>query len=366
MDQQRSLRCSVGEFLALVNQTLDFAYPNIEIEGEVSSFKVNQNKFVFFDLKDEEGTVGCFMTVWQLRMPIEDGMKIVVQAAPKITQWGKFSVTVKALRPVGHGAIKKSAELLKKKLDDEGLFRADKKRIIPRPPRRIGVISSTQAAGYADFIRILDQRWRGIDIDVAHVQVQGVGAAQQIIAALTTLNERADQYDAVVIIRGGGSADDLATFNDEPLVRAVAASRVPVMTGIGHDTDTSLVDLAADVMATTPSNAAERLVPDRHDVIATMQRNVHQNGQRLTRRIDTVLQQVHEKIREVPAKLVVSISNYERRLASIQTVINAHNPEKILRRGYAILHGTIRVGERLMIDTATLEIQTEVKHVDQK
>ena len=113
---------SVSDFIALTNQTLEYAYPSVDIEGEVSSFKVNQGKFVFFDLKDAGASVGCFMMLFQLRVPIEDGMKVVVTASPKLTQWGKFSLTVRAIRPSGEGSLKKSFELLKAKLDKEGLF----------------------------------------------------------------------------------------------------------------------------------------------------------------------------------------------------------------------------------------------------
>jgi exodeoxyribonuclease VII large subunit len=229
------LRFSVSDFIALTNQTLEYVYPSVEIEGEVASFKVNQGKYVFFDLKDAGGTVGCFMTVWQLRVPIEDGMKVIVTASPKLTQWGKFSLTVRAVRPSGAGAIKKSFELLKEKLTKEGLFAAERKRPLPELPQSIAVISSTQAAGYIDFMKILDDRWGGMQVDVAHVQVQGAGAAEQMVRALRYFNERETLPEVIVLVRGGGSADDLSAFNDEPLVRSISASRVPVITGIGHE-----------------------------------------------------------------------------------------------------------------------------------
>ncbi|HET8883963.1 MAG TPA: exodeoxyribonuclease VII large subunit, partial [Candidatus Saccharimonadales bacterium] len=172
---------SVSDFIALTNQTLEYAYPSIEVEGEVASFKVNQGKYVFFDIKDAGGSVGCFMTVWQLRVPIEDGMKVVVTATPKLTQWGKFSLTVRAIRPSGEGSLKKSFELLRAKLDKEGLFAAERKRVLPGLPQHIAVISSAQAAGYADFIKIIGDRWGGLQIDVASVQVQGASAPDQMI-----------------------------------------------------------------------------------------------------------------------------------------------------------------------------------------
>ena len=220
---QSSISFTPTEFISVVNQTLEYAYSSAVIVGEVASFKVNQGKWVFFDLKDDESSVGCFMSLWSLRVPLEDGMKIAVRGIPKITKWGKFSFTVQAVQPVGEGSLKKAYELLKKKLAAEGLFAIDKKRQISTDLSKIGVISSTQAAGYADFIKIMNARWGGLKIQVAHTQVQGMDAPDQIIRALNYFNEKSE-VEVIAILRGGGSADDLAAFNDEKLVRAIAAS----------------------------------------------------------------------------------------------------------------------------------------------
>ena len=145
MENGQSPLFSVSDFLASLNQTLEYAYPSVEVEGEVASFKVNQGKYVFFDLKDAGGSVGCFMTVWQLRVPIEDGMKVIVRAVPKVTPWGKFSLTVQSIRPSGEGSLKKSFELLKAKLEKEGMFAEERNHSLPSPPTHMGMISSTQA-----------------------------------------------------------------------------------------------------------------------------------------------------------------------------------------------------------------------------
>ena len=140
------------EFIAVVNQTLEYAYSSVMIQGEVASYKVNQGKWVFFDLKDESSSVSCFMPIWNLRVPIEDGMKIVVRGMPKVINSGRFSFTVDAVKPVGSGSLKKAFELLKKKLKSEGLFEESRKRPIPKDLTKLGVITSTGAAGYADFV----------------------------------------------------------------------------------------------------------------------------------------------------------------------------------------------------------------------
>ena len=161
---EKEVKLSVSEFVEVVNQTLEYAYSSVIIEGEVSGFKVNQGKWVFFDLKDEESSISCFMPLFQLRMELEDGMKVIVRGVPKLTKWGKFSLTVRQIMPVGEGSIKKNFELLKKKLAAEGLFDEARKRPIPKELNKIGVISSTQAAGYADFCKIINERWGGLEI----------------------------------------------------------------------------------------------------------------------------------------------------------------------------------------------------------
>lgn len=360
------LRLSVSDFIALTNQTLEYAYPSVEIEGEVASFKVNQGKYVFFDLKDAGGTIGCFMTVWQLRVPVEDGMRVIVTASPKLTQWGKFSLTVRAIRPSGEGALKKSFELLRDKLQKEGIFAPSRKRSLPETPRHVAVISSTAAAGYADFIKILNDRWGGMRVDVAHVQVQGAGAAEQIIAALKHFNEQDELPEAIVVIRGGGSADDLSVFNDEPLVRAIAASRIPVMTGIGHEVDESLVDMAADVRAATPSNAAQLLVPDRKDVIRQVRTYLMHAADGMDRRLD-------ETYREVQNLRTLAVGGFDRQylqteqaLSYLRHTLAQLDPNTVLRRGYALLRGSKEVGSILEIETQVAIMKAEVKSYDKK
>lgn len=360
------LRCGVSEFIALTNQTLEFAYPLVEVEGEVASFKVNQSKFVFFDLKDDGGSVGCFMTVWQLRQPIEDGMKIVVTATPKLTNWGKFSLTVRAIRPVGEGSLKKSFELLRAKLDKEGLFEPARKRPLPEFPQRVGVISSTDAAGYADFVKIVTARWPALNVEVAHVQVQGASAPDQILRALTYFNEQELPPEVIVVVRGGGSADDLAAFNDEPLVRAVAASRVPVLTGIGHEVDTSLVDLAADVRASTPSNSAERLVPDQYDIRRGLKTKINGLTPVLFRTIDDRKALIASRLEHAFQGLERQIEQKSDALVHRRRLLRELNPRRALERGYALIRGDLTVGGEIEIEKSDTIAQAKVTHVDKK
>lgn len=360
------INLSVSAFVALTNQILDTAFPTVVIEGEVASFKVNQGKFVFFDLKDSEATVGCFMTLWQLKTPIEDGMRVQVVATPKLTNWGKFSLTVQTVKPVGEGSLKRSFEMLKAKLAAEGLFDSDRKRPLPDMPKRIAVISSVQAAGYADFIKILQDRWGGLEVEVASVQVQGSVAAGQIIRAIQYFNEQPRPAEALVIVRGGGSADDLAVFNDEELVRAVAASRIPTLTGIGHEVDTSLVDLASDVRAATPSNAAQLLVPDRQEMIAATRQLVRTAAVSAIKAIDIVEQHITRQMSSAAARIELNVDTLLEENKRYQSLVRAYNPTAILERGYAIIRGQPEIGKQLDIETNKLVIRTEVQHVTKK
>ncbi|MBQ6313708.1 exodeoxyribonuclease VII large subunit [Candidatus Saccharibacteria bacterium] len=356
------VKLTPSEFIAVVNQTLDYAYGSVMMEGEVASFKVNQGKWVFFDLKDKESSVPCFMTLYQMRIPLEDGMKVIVRGVPKVTKWGKFSFTVQAVQPVGEGNLKKAHEILKKKLTDEGLFDPKKKRGLPKDLTSLGVISSTQAAGYADFIKILNARWGGVKIKVAHTQVQGLDAPDQIIRALRYFNRR-DDVQAIAIIRGGGSLDDLSCFNDELLVREVAASKIPIIVGIGHEVDESLVDLAADVRASTPSNAAELLVPDRKNISRWVPAEINKFASLLLGRIEEEKRREKELMRRAFDQINAKITEMQKMISGQAKILSAHNPEKILKQGYAILKGKVSPGNVVKITTFNQEIKAEIKEI---
>ena len=356
---------SVSDFIAYCNQTLEYAYTGCTIEWEVSEMKTSQGKWVFFSLKDEGGSIDCFIPIWQLRIPIEDGMKVIVRGTPKVTNWGKFSFTVQAIMPVGQGNIKKSFELLKKKLEKEGLFDQAKKRPLPHDISKIGVISSTQAAGYADFIKIVNERWGGLEISVCHTQVQGLVAPDQIIRALNYLNEHSE-VEVIAIIRGGGSADDLACFNDEKLVRAIAASKIPVITGIGHEVDESLSDLAADVVASTPSNAAQMLTHDKHAEIRNLHDNITRIYTQISSRIDLLSNDAKMKTLSISSRIMSVIENYEGIINSTKTLLKSLNPENILKNGYAILTGKIEVGNEIGITTNDKSITAEIKSIKER
>ncbi len=355
-------RFTVSDFLAVLNQTLDYAFPEIELEGEVSSYKVSKGKWVFFDLKDTSGTISCFSTVYTLRSPITDGMRVVVSGAPKLTDFGKFSFTVRRLQPLGEGNITKSFDLLKAKLEKEGLFDSARKRPIPTDLQTLGVISSTTAAGYLDFIKIVNARWGGMSLKVANCGVQGLQAADEIIRAIDFFNEH-QPVDTIVILRGGGSKDDLAVFNDELLTRKIAASKIPIVTGIGHEVDVSLADLAADLRASTPSNAAELLTRDKAAELLRLRDSFRSLDQYLSHYLSTLTDTHRSAIDSVHRELIARLSAVSSDLATKRQVLDSLNPEAVLRQGYAILSGHLSPGSDISIKTYQQIIKATITHV---
>ena len=364
---------SVAQAVAIFNQILDAAVPLVEVVGEVANFKVNQGKWVFFDLKDQECLLSCFMPVYQLRVAVEDGMQVQVLARPNVTKWGKFSLTVQSIRPVGKGSIKKSFELLRQKLAGEGLFDDERKRTLPYLPQHIGVISSVDAAGYRDFIKIITARLGGLRIDVISTLVQGAEAPDQIIAAIRQFNQLADSPEVLAIIRGGGSRDDLVAFDDEQLVRAIAASRIPTIVGVGHEIDTTLADLVADQRASTPSNAAEVLVPDRQELMTQLEGQLSYMTQAVTHQLATRRATLTDAAERLGELISYQLQAEHSRLGSLKQALQAYDPQAVLRRGYAMLWDSshhlakqFKVGDKLLIETTDKLIKTEVRDVQAK
>ncbi len=332
-----AIELSVSEFVALLNQTLEYAYPSVTITGELANLRVSRNRWVYFDLKDDSATVKFFGTVYQLPGPLEDGMLLKVRGQPRLHQLYGFSVNVLNIQPAGEGAIRRAADLLKAKLAKEGLFEESRKRNLPYPPARIGLITSKQSAAYGDFIKILKARWRGINIELIDVQVQGMTAPAQIKMALAQFNAQSDPPEVLIMIRGGGSSEDLAAFNTEQVTRAVAASRAPTLVAIGHEVDLSLAELAADRRASTPSNAAELLVPDRFEILAGLSAIANQLQLDYQRTVQTAYtftaQQtamLQQRLGQVLTRAFDTVNNQAQLLAIL-------NPQAILRRGYAIV-----------------------------
>ncbi len=327
----------VSDFVAALNQTLDYAYGRVCIKGEIANFRISKNRWVYFSLKDESSSVAFFGSIYQMSMPLGDGMLVRVWGMPRLHNLYGFSVSFQQVQPIGQGSIKKSMLLLKAKLEAEGLFDVSRKRQLPWAPKRIALITSANSAAYADFIKILQQRWGGVEVGLYDVQVQGEAAIDQITAALAACNSAAELAEVVIMVRGGGSADDLAVFSCEPIVRAVASSRIPTLVAIGHEIDTSLAELAADVKASTPSNAAELLVPDKKHELQALQ-----NAKRsLDSSLASPLSQLNNWLSLVKKQfnhfLLTSAEATATALGQRASLLKALDPEAPLKRGYGLV-----------------------------
>ena len=328
---------SPTDFVAIANQALEHVFGAVRIEGELANFRISKNKWVYFDIKDEASKVACFASIYALPGPLEEGLLVRIVGQPKLHPQFGFSITVQSIQPSGEGAIKKAYELLKVKLTLEGLFEPSRKRLLPYPPQLVALVTSLESAAYADFIKILNVRWPFVELQVYDVQVQGEPAPQQLTSAIARANSESKLADVLVIIRGGGGADDLAAFNDERVVRAVASSRIPTLVAIGHEIDESLCELAADKRASTPSNAAELIAPDRS---AELRQLAHQKVG-LLQQIKTVFSLEQARLKDMRKQLTARlniIQEYaEQSLDAAKQIFKAYNPQNILKRGYALV-----------------------------
>jgi exodeoxyribonuclease VII large subunit len=337
LPETADIELGVSDFVALLNQTMEFAYPGVLIIGELANLRISKNRWVYFDLKDESSSVKFFGTIYQLPGPLEDGMILKVRGTPKLHNLYGFSVNVMTIQPAGEGTIKRAAQLLQAKLQAEGLFDPARKRALPYPPSRIGLIASKQSAAYADFIKILEARWRGVDIDLIDVQVQGEPAPAQIVAAIEQFNGLAETPDVLVLIRGGGSPEDLAVFSTEQVTRAVAASRIVTIVAIGHEVDISLAELAADQRGSTPSNAAELLVPDRNQVLARLSTDAERLQLLGVRTIELAVERLQLRRTQLDQSVDSRLERAGATLSTQRKLLTALSPEAILQRGYALV-----------------------------
>jgi exodeoxyribonuclease VII large subunit len=253
---------SVAALLGEVNALLEQGFSGVRVEGEATNVNPSGRGHVYFTLKDETASVDCVM--WasrarQLKFRLEDGLAVLVRGSLTIyAQRGRFQLVVDDVQPQGMGALQLAFEQLKKRLDQEGLFAAGRKRPLPALPNRVGIVTSASGAALQDMLKVL-RRHQFLEVLVAPAAVQGTGAAAEIAAAIERLT-RSGRVNVVIVSRGGGSLEDLWAFNEEAVARAIAASPVPVISGIGHEVDFTIADFVADLRAATPTQAAEIVV----------------------------------------------------------------------------------------------------------
>jgi exodeoxyribonuclease VII large subunit len=264
---------SVSDFTRLVRDSLEDGFRDVWIQGEVSNIRMPGSGHVYFTLKDEQSQVRMvlFRSGFQhLRFGLREGLQVVTRGRVTVYEpRGEYQVLVEYVEPRGIGALQLAFEQLKERLAREGLFLEARKRPLPRFPRAVGVVTSLGGAAVRDIVAVLCRRWPAATIIIAPVPVQGAGAAEHIASAIAMLGA-AGLVDVMIVGRGGGSWEDLWSFNEEVVVRAIAGAAVPIVSAVGHAIDVTLADFAADYRAPTPSAAAEAVVPLREEVIDRM------------------------------------------------------------------------------------------------
>jgi len=349
---------SVSEFYQYINELLGFE--EVLVKGEISELKVAKGYLIYFTIKDDQSALPCLMYKNKLESAglsldaLEVGMSISVFGIANVyARRGDFKLVAEKIVLVGEGALKRAFELLRKKLEQEGLFRSDAKRVIPQYPERIGLITSQGAAAYTDFIKVARARWGGMKVYFYPSSVQGESAVSEILDAFHYFNAHLS-LDAILLTRGGGSLEDLAAFNSEAVARAIRESKWPVICAVGHERDESLADFAADLRASTPSNAAELLTPTRQEeqsflnslqkkITLYMEGSIAKEKQYFERAL-TMMERFFQKPKTELAAFVSRfdgaattwLSRIKQDLEQKARLLKSFDPVAVLTRGYSI------------------------------
>ncbi|MGB6721732.1 MAG: exodeoxyribonuclease VII large subunit, partial [Terracidiphilus sp.] len=268
----------VNELVAQVREFVERSYADVWVEGEISNFRSAPSGHIYFTLKDAEAQLPVVLFRRQallLRFRPEDGLHVLVRGRVSVyEQRGQMQLVAETMEPVGAGSLQLAFEQLRERLKAEGLFEAARKRPLPAFPRTVGIVTSPTGAVIRDFLSIVARRHSGLNVLLYPVSVQGDSASAEIEAALADLNA-ASLVDLIVLARGGGSLEDLAAFNSERVARAIASSALPVVSAVGHETDFTIADFAADLRAPTPSAAAELITEAQHNIAEHLAAQVH-------------------------------------------------------------------------------------------
>ncbi|HCC48792.1 MAG TPA: exodeoxyribonuclease VII large subunit [Elusimicrobia bacterium] len=388
---------SVGELSRGIKNLLETSYREIWVEGEISGYKVYPSGHAYFDLKDETSSIASVLFKgFGGALKFEPQSGLLVRARGNVTAYdktSKYQLMVKELQPAGIGPLQLAFEQLKKKLAGEGLFDQGRKRPIPALPQKIGVVTSPAGAAIRDILSILKRRYANLHIIIAPVKVQGEGSKEEIAQAIKDLNAGFPDIDVLLVGRGGGSIEDLWAFNEEIVARAIAGSKIPVISCVGHETDFTIADFVADLRAPTPSAAAELVVKSKEELAATIAglerrllqslRIYYENLQGKFRRLVSsrpmvnplvLLERPLQRLDQATEGLYDASSERLRRASeklNLQTAkLNALSPLFPLRKGYAIVKdakgkavktaATLAPGDRLSLQFSEGKAQAEV------
>lgn len=396
-----SAAISVSTLVQLLQELVEDNFVEVLVQGELSNVSQPPSGHYYFTLKDKKSQIKCAMFrshVRALRFKPTVGLAVICRGRVSIyPQRGDLQLIVEGIEPEGVGALQLAYDQLKDKLEKEGLFSENLKKALPPFPQTIGIVTSASGAAIQDILNVLQRRSAGLQVLLHSVRVQGKGAAEEIAAAIAVLNKQ-PELDVLIIGRGGGSREDLWSFNEESVARAIAASKIPIISAVGHETDFSISDLVADLRAPTPSAAAELVVQNRLE----LERHLDQLTLRLAAQIRSRLSLFTsylyglEKRLKSPAELVqiqqlhlqqlqlrleqVTIGIIEQKnhqLALLAGQLQSLSPLAVLSRGYAIVKrintGTVvhtaeqlKTGDQLQIDLAVGQVAATVVEIDKK
>ena len=341
----------------------DFVLNNTYIKGEISNFKLHTSGHAYFSIKDELSKLSCVMFktyTSKLNFLPEDGMKVVIKGKISVYQKdGTYQLYCEEIKPEGMGELYLAFQKLKEKLEKEGLFEVKHKKTIPRYPRKVGVITSPTGAAIRDIINVIKRRNNNVDVLIYPALVQGISSSEDIIKGIEVLNANKD-VDVIILARGGGSIEELWSFNDEKLAYTIFNSKKPIITGVGHETDFTIVDFVGDLRAPTPSSAAELAVPSLVDIKEMVLNNKlfiesFTNSLLIERfnRLQFLRQTLELKSPEnyiinqhnhidslkdlLDNKVYTRVTVAKDKLGKYIALLNAHNPLNVLNKGYSII-----------------------------
>lgn len=377
---------TVSEITRGIKSLLEDNFASVWISGEVSNFKAHSSGHFYFSLKDENSQISAVMfrgSNRMLKFKPEDGLQVIVNGRVTVYEpRGSYQIVAEYLEPQGLGALQLAFEQLKKKLASEGLFDESRKKALPLLPRKIGIVTSPTGAAIRDILQVLKRRYPNIEVLLAPVNVQGAEAAPAIVAAMQELNALTD-IDLIIVGRGGGSLEDLWAFNTEEVARSIAASKIPVISAVGHEIDITIADYVADLRAPTPSAAAELAVPVKIEIEGFV-RNLQERLQDLIlRKIETLndklgffkshlkhpkqrLEEWGQRLDEWEERLSFAMLNrlkyWNSEAKSLQKTLQALSPLSVLERGYSITYYQDSSGQRQPIkDLEVLKMGLEIE-----
>ncbi|MFH1565935.1 MAG: exodeoxyribonuclease VII large subunit [bacterium] len=378
----------VSEFNEFVDTYLN-KVGEIVVEGEISQININQGKWLFLTIKDEHSSVEAFGVLNNIKNHslLEEGMLVHLYGIPRLYQkTGRFSINTIQILFAGEGALKVSFEKLKNQLESEGLFDERRKRKLPLFPQKVGLITAKNSQAYFDFVKVLTARMGGIKIFFYPVQVQGRESAKTIVKAFEFFNQKFDDLDAVVLTRGGGSLEDLQSFNTEEVARAIYTSKFPVVCGVGHEKDISIADMVCDLRASTPSNSAELIAAQKDYILSKITSNFNylystltnlkdQKKYEINRNImvlEKSLSEKSERIKTGVNKFLFQIEKFEmsvkHKISLVKEnlrLLNSLDYKNVLKRGFSVTY-TFEGKVLKSIENATLNSTITTELLDGK